>query len=188
MKKYLLLSFLLLHFPLAAQDASPLTKFWASLQKHCGKAYEGTIITGGRDGDGFTGEKLRIHVLSCGDTQIKIPFIAGENRSRTWILTLKEGVLELKHDHRHEDGSEDRITMYGGTATNTGSDTLQVFPADPYTCNLIPYACGNVWWITLDETRLTYNLRRIGSDRIFSVAFDLTRPVEYKEKPWGWQN
>lgn len=188
MKKYLILSLFLLSFSLTAQGTDPVTKFWTNLQKHCGKTYEGTIITGGREGDGFTGQKLLMNVLSCQDAQIKIPFIAGENRSRTWILTRKGDVLELKHDHRHEDGSEDKVTMYGGTATNTGSDTLQVFPADPFTCSLISYACGNVWWMTLTDTRLTYNLRRIGSDRVFTVAFDLTRPVEYKEKPWGWQD
>lgn len=188
MKKCLLLSFLLFNFSLSAQESSSLTKFWANLQQHCGKTYEGTIITGGREGDGFTGERLLMNVLSCENTQIKIPFMAGENRSRTWILTRKEEGLELKHDHRHEDGSEDKITMYGGTTTNTGSDTLQLFPADQYTCNLINYACGNIWWMTLDDVKFTYNLRRIGSDRVFTVEFDLTRPVEYKEKPWGWQD
>lgn len=187
MKKYFMLSLFLLSFSVTAQDSAGLVTFWTNLQKHCGKTYEGKVITGGREGDGFTGQRLLMNVLSCENRQIKIPFIAGENRSRTWVLTRRENILELKHDHRHEDGSEDKITMYGGTATNSGSDTLQVFPADPYTCSLISYACGNVWWITLHDTRFTYNLRRIGSDRVFTVEFDLSRPVEYKEKPWGWQ-
>jgi len=59
--------------------------------------------------------------------------------------------------------------------------------ADQETCNLIDYACGNVWWMTIDETSFTYNLRRIGSDRLFSVKFDLTKPIEYDERPWGWK-
>lgn len=187
MRKCFLLSFLLLSFSLTAQDSSAVTKFWTNLRKHCGKTYEGTITAGGREGDGFTGQRLLMTVLSCESTQVKIPFFVGGNRSRTWVLTQKLGVIELKHDHRHEDGSEDTITMYGGTAPNTGSETLQVFPADQYTCNLISYACGNIWWMTLDDVKFTYNLRRIGSDRVFTVEFDLTRPVEYKEKPWGWQ-
>ena len=182
MRKYSLFFMLLCSFSVQAQD-----NFWNRLREHCGKAYEGTIVAGGREGDGFTGERLVMRVLSCNDTQIKIPFFSGENKSRTWILTRKNNLLELKHDHRHEDGSEDQVTQYGGTTTNAGSENLQVFPADPYTCELISYACGNVWWITLDSTRFTYNLRRMGSDRHFTLEFDLTRPVEYDEKPWGWK-
>ncbi|MDD3771452.1 MAG: hypothetical protein RBT46_06515 [Weeksellaceae bacterium] len=41
--------------------------------------------------------------------------------------------------------------------------------------------------LTLDKTSFTYNLRRIGSDRQFSVKFDLTKPIEFNEKPWGWK-
>ena len=179
--------FLLPGFSITAQDTTAVEKFWSGLQKHCGLAYEGTITVGGKEGDGFTGERLVMRVLSCSTLQIKIPFFVGENKSRTWILTRKDGLLELKHDHRREDGREDAVTLYGGTTTNAGSGGLQIFPADPYTCNLINYACGNIWWITLDANRFTYNLRRIGSDRVFAVEFDLTRPVEYPEKPWGWQ-
>ena len=179
--------FLLCGTSLTAADSLGVEKFWAELQKHCGQAYEGNITEGGREGDGFTGQRLVMRVLSCEDSRIRIPFFVGEDRSRTWILTRKDDLLELKHDHRQADGSEDKVTRYGGTATNTGSAVLQVFPADPYTCQLLNYACGNIWWITLDGTRFTYNLRRIGSDRIFSVAFDLTRPVAFEEKPWGWQ-
>jgi hypothetical protein len=47
---------------------------------------------------------------------------------------------------------------------------------------------GNVWWITVDENSFTYNLRRIGSDRLFTVKFDLTKPVDLPPSPWGWKN
>jgi hypothetical protein len=170
-----------------AQSPSGQDKFMENLKKHCGKAYEGTITAGGREGDGFTGQKLVMRVISCSENQVKIPFFVGENKSRTWILTQKGTGLELKHDHRHEDGTDDKVTMYGGTTSNTGSASLQFFPADQFTCNMIDYACGNVWWITLDDTKYTYNLRRIGSDRLFTVSFDLTKPIEYSEKPWGWK-
>ena len=62
---------------------------------------------------------------------------------------------------------------------------IQLFPADQETANLISYASNNVWWITLDETSFTYNLRRIGSDRLFSVKFDLTKEIETPAAPWG---
>jgi hypothetical protein len=102
-------------------------------------------------------------------------------------LTLNNNLLTLKHDHRHKDGTEDKVTQYGGTAANTGLETIQMFPADSYTSQLIPYASNNVWWFTISDTELTYNLRRIGSDRLFSVSFDLTKIVSTPENPWGWE-
>ncbi|SEG48771.1 hypothetical protein SAMN03080598_04176 [Algoriphagus boritolerans DSM 17298 = JCM 18970] len=65
------------------------------------------------------------------------------------------GLIQLKHDHRHEDGSENQVTQYGGTASNTGSMPMQFFPADQFIAELLPAAVGNVWWITMDETSFT---------------------------------
>lgn len=100
---------------------------------------------------------------------------------------MDNGLIKLKHDHRHEDGSEDDITQYGGIASNTGMATIQFFPADQETTDLIPHAANNVWWITVDEESFTYNLRRIGSDRYFSVKFDLNKEVESPGPAWGWE-
>lgn len=149
-----------------------------------GKYFEGKIIAGGKAGDGFTGQKLIMQVMQYGEREVKIPFFVGEDKSRTWILSYSNQVLTLKHDHRHEDGSPDAVTFYGGTATNEGARDIQMFPADQETCQLIDYACQNVWWITIDETTYTYNLRRIGSDRVFTVSFDLTNPIESTMAPW----
>ena len=169
-----------------AQQA-PSEKFFNELKKHCGKTYEGKIMAGGKEGDGFTGNRLVMFVNSCKENEIQIPFNVGENRSRTWILKMDEKkYIQLKHDHRHEDGTNDKVTMYGGKATNKGFENLQIFPADEETANLISYASGNVWWISIDKTTFTYNLRRIGTDRYFSVSFDLTKEVEKPEKSWGW--
>jgi len=150
MKKLLIL--LLLPLQLIAQNTPKSIFFWSALEQHCGKSYEGAIIEGGKEGDGFLGEKL---------------------------------VIQLKHDHRHKDGSEDDITQYGGKSSNTGLKDIQFFPADQETSNLIPYASNNVWWVTIDATSFTYNLRRIGTDRLFSVKFDLTKAIETPSAPWG---
>lgn len=176
-------------FPLSvcAQENNALDLFWNNILQHCGKSYEGTITEGAQEGDGFSGNKLIMRVIKCSDNQIKIPFFVGEDKSRTWILTRKDDRLELKHDHRHKDGSEDSVTMYGGTTTNSGWENMQVFPADPFTCELISYACANVWWITIDENAYTYNLRRIGTDRLFTVRFDLSKPILFSDVPWGWK-
>jgi hypothetical protein len=129
-----------------------------------------------------------MHVLSCSEDQLLIPFNVGENRSRTWILTKVKDRIELKHDHRHEDGTNDAITMYGGTTTNSGLPGIAVFPADQITVKTIPAAATNVWWITINNTTFTYNLRRIGSDRLFTVTFDITKPIEKPLPSWGWEN
>ncbi|HNP19524.1 MAG TPA: hypothetical protein PKL31_13890 [Fulvivirga sp.] len=65
-------------------------------------------------------------------------------------------------------------------------DSIQFFPADQETADLISYASNNVWWVTIDEKSFTYNLRRIGTDRVFSVRFDLTKEVPTPDAPWGY--
>lgn len=185
MKNFLLISLVMLCVPTFSQELKPNEVFWKTLQLHCGRAYEGEIMSPSEN-DTFSGKRLVMHVADCGKDFIHIPFFVGEDKSRTWVLTLVNGRIKLKHDHRHEDGSEDEITQYGGIASNTGLAGIQFFPADQETADLIPYAANNVWWITIDENTFTYNLRRIGSERFFSVKFDLTKEVDSPGPAWGW--
>ncbi len=169
-----------------AQEKAPSEKFWAQLETHCGKAYEGEIISGGVAGDGFTGKKLVMHVRSCDKNDIRIPFFVGDDKSRTWVLHKNaDQILRLKHDHRNPDGTEEKSTQYGGTSSNVGVENLQMFPADAYTAQLIPKAATNIWWFTIDNEVFTYNLRRVGSDRLFTVKFDLTKTIATPTAPWG---
>ena len=170
------------------KDTLGVDQFWQQLKRHCGKTYEGTVTSGATANDGFSGKRLIMHVLSCSDDQLLIPFNVGENRSRTWILTKKMDKIELKHDHRHEDGSKDVVTMYGGTSTNSGLPGIVMFPADQQTVQTIPAAATNIWWMTINQNTFTYNLRRIGSDRLFTVTFDVTKPIEKPLPSWGWEH
>lgn len=158
---------------------------WNLLQAHCGKSYSGSLINPEYE-EGFSDQDLVMHIISCNDSIIHIPFHVGEDRSRTWILKKQEIGYSLQHDHRHENGQPEEETLYGGFMSNQGNDELYMFPADQYTCELISKACGNVWWITMDDHYFTYNLRRIGTDRVFSIRFDLTKPVATPPAPWGW--
>lgn len=167
-------------------DSNAAREFWKNLKALSGKAFEGQLV-GAPANDDFAGKKLVMHVLFADDETIIIPFNVGDNRSRTWILKYKNGRVELKHDHRHEDGSHDKVTMYGGTSTNSGTQNMQVFPADQETVDIIPAAFSNAWWITVDSTAYTYNLRRLGSDRVFTVSFDLTKEVDIPKPSWGWE-
>jgi hypothetical protein len=169
-----------------SQEKNGAQVFWEQLQGLCGQAFEGSLVLPKED-EQFGGKKLIMHVRSCSDTVIKIPFFVGEDKSRTWILTYKDDRIELKHDHRHEDGSEDEITMYGGITTNSGQSTVQIFSADQHTTDIIPLASSNVWWITLDDAVFSYNLRRVDTIRVFKVDFDLKNPVALPEAPWGWK-
>ena len=185
MKTFLVAGFVLCSILNFAQESKSI-EFKKKIETHCGKSYMGEITEGGKPGDQFTGKKLVMQVLSCEENQIKIPFYVGDDQSRTWVLTFKDDVIQLKHDHRLENGTPDKVTMYGGTSPNTGHANKQFFPADQETCTLLDYACSNVWWMTIDDKSFTYNLRVVGSERQFSVKFDLTKPIEFDKKPWGW--
>ncbi|SHF96246.1 hypothetical protein SAMN05444396_103125 [Flavobacterium segetis] len=187
MRDTIVLTMMLLSIFTFGQSKSGAKQFWENLQKQCGKSFEG-VVTEGAENDTFRSKTLIMHIRNCSENTIRIPFFVGEDKSRTWVLNYRNDHIQLKHDHRHEDGSEDKVTQYGGTAPNSGSATLQLFPADQKTCDLIPAAAANVWWITLEETSFTYNLRRIGSDRLFTVKFDLTKTVSTPAAPWGWQD
>lgn len=169
-----------------AGDNQP--KFWQSLQQLCGKAYKGTVVSAPANDTVFKDKILIMHVRACKDATIKIPFFVGENRSRTWVFNKTKDHLLLKHDHRHMDGTPDSITQYGGQTTNSGTATLQMFPADQKTTNMLPAAVTNIWWVELIPGKyFTYNLRRIGTDRLFSIRFDLSTTTDIPEAPWGWK-
>ncbi|MBL7749316.1 MAG: hypothetical protein JNM19_17890, partial [Chitinophagaceae bacterium] len=152
-------------------------------------AYQGTVVAAPATDTTFKGKKLIMHVRSCDSGLIRIPFFAGENRSRTWVFSKTKTAITLKHDHRHQDGSEDSVTQYGGHTANSGMETLQMFPADQFTTNLLPAAATNVWWVEIVPGKyFTYNLRRMGTDRLFSIRFDLSAPVPLPGAPWGWKD
>jgi len=164
--------------------------FWAELQKLCGKAFAGTVAAAPENDVDFKGKELVMHVRSCEKNRIRIPFFVGINKSRTWVLTRqKDGRILLKHDHRHEDGTPDKVTMYGGLTTSSGAATRQMFPADQQTVDTLPAAATNVWWIDLIAGEsYSYNLRRMGTDRYFSIKFDLKTAVKTPDAPWGWKD
>ena len=167
--------------------SAPAADLWSALEALCGQAFEGKVIEGTEASDeAMRTSRLVMHVRSCTADELRVPFHVGENRSRTWILTRTEGGLRLKHDHRHEDGSEDAITQYGGDTRGMGTAARQEFYADAHTASLIPAAATNVWTVeVIPGERFAYALRREGTDRRFRVEFDLTRPVAPPPAPWG---
>jgi len=169
--------------------ADPVDDFWASLTSLCGQAFAGQVVEEPEGEDGFSGQQLVMHVRECSNERIRIPFMVGDDRSRTWVLTRQGDRIELKHDHRHEDGSHDEVTMYGGTTSNTGTAVAQYFPADQHTRELIEPAFSNVWTMRIEPGQsFTYGLWRLGTLRVFRIDFDLSEAVEPQPAPWGWED
>lgn len=160
--------------------------FLASLNAHCGKAYEGRLIDPQPVDSALAKERLVMHVRGCGTDTVRIPFHVGENRSRTFVFARTPDGVRLKHDHRHADGSEDSVTQYGGDSRPTGTATKMEFAADSFTKALLPASATNVWTVEITPTQFVYQLTRENSDRRFRVEFDVTRPVEAPPAPWGF--
>ena len=162
--------------------------FFDNLRKYCGKAYEGKVAVDNPASPGFEG-RLVTHARKCTDTELQIPFHVGDNHSRTWIITKTGSGLSLKHDHRHEDGSSDTSTMYGGHTLDAGWASAQSFPADQYSKELFtaagnPQSNGNTWQMYVYPGKFSYRLVREG--REFRVDFDLSKPVALPPTPWGY--
>ncbi len=169
-----------------SETTDPQQAFWSAIDALCGQAFAGTAIEAPAGDSTFANRELVMHVRSCQERELRIPFHVGEDRSRTWVLARTDSGLRLKHDHRHEDGSEDPITQYGGDTDGPGSAGVQEFRADSLTALLIPAAVTNVWTIEVTPgERFVYALRREGTDRRFRIEFDLTRPVPTPPGPWG---
>jgi len=168
-----------------AQEPGAQDQFWTALHTLCDSAYEGQVVEVSPADTVFTGKHLVMHVRHCSPDAVHIAFNVGEDRSRTWVLTRTDDGLRLKHDHRHEDGSEDAVTQYGGDTRSEGDAVKQEFYADAHTAELIPAAVTNVWTVEVQPGRFAYALRREGTDRRFRVEFDTTQPVPAPPTSWG---
>ncbi len=183
--------------------------FWDALESHCGNAYSGALASSDeRDAD-WADKRMVAHWADCSETRIAIAFhveadlesapsLDGEwNRSRTWLITRTADGLRLKHDHRHEDGSEDAVTQYGGDTLSDGTASVQDFPVDAYSIALferegLDASLTNIWRIEVDHAddrapRFAYQLtRRNDPTRLFRVEFDATQDIAPPPPAWGW--
>ena len=189
-----------------AEDATPQDAFWGALSTHCGNAYDGKLISTDDADSDMRGVAMVMHVRTCSDEQITVPFhVQGKDekwdRSRTWVFTRTADGIRLKHDHRHEDGESDTVTMYGGDTGDEGTANRQDFPVDQESVDLfkregLDVSITNIWSVTVDPdgtdgAKFVYHLDRstergAAENRNFKVRFDLTKPVESPPAPWGF--
>ncbi len=172
----------------AAADAAPAARFFDRLSDLCGRAFAGRLVSSDEADIEMAGEPMVMHVRTCSEDEIRIPFHIGTDRSRTWVISRTATGLRLKHDHRHEDGSEDAVSQYGGDTVSAGSAQRQEFPADDFSKALferegLAVSTANVWAMEVDPgSAFAYELRR--TERFFRVEFDLATPVATPDDPW----
>jgi hypothetical protein len=176
---------------------APADAFLAALARHCGQAFAGRIVVDAPASpgpDAFAGKALVMHVRGCDapTRELRVPFHVGDDHSRTWVITRTTTGLRLKHDHRHADGSEDVLTMYGGDSTAPGTAMRQAFPVDAGSVALFERegsgaTVTNTWAMEVEPgKRFLYELSRPGG-RLFQVEFDLSQPIDLPPPPWGSQ-
>lgn len=171
---------------------APADAFMAALASHCGQAFAGKVRVDVPEtpDNAFAGKAMVMHVRECREGEIRIPFHVGDDCSRTWVITRTAVGLRLKHDHRHEDGSPDESTMYGGDTAVAGTAIRQEFPVDAESVAMfgrlgMPASVTNTWAIEIvPGKQFVYELSRPGG-RLFQVEFDLSTPVPAPPAPWG---
>lgn len=168
----------------------PQDMFFAELTKLCGQAFNGKLTSADVADAEFGKQSMVMHVRECSPREILIPFFVGDDRSRTWVITRQEGGLRLKHDHRHEDGSEDAVTQYGGDTDMPGSAARQSFPVDAFSIAMferegLAASVDNVWNVEVRDGLFAYELTR--PNRLFRVEFDTGTPITPPPAPWGFE-
>jgi hypothetical protein len=158
-----------------ANAADSRDQFMATLRSQCGQHFEGGLTYAIDPKNDFAGKTMSAQVI-CTATDVRIPVVVGEDRSRTWIFTRTATGLDLRHDHRHPDGTPDAVTMYGGLANDAGSALSQSFLADAHTFKVFPGSETNVWTTSFsaDGSVLTYHLDRHAKPRIEFVLKRVT--------------
>ncbi len=161
--------------------------FWENIQEHCGNAYDGILADATPYYQTFDADRIRIHVRNCTDTLTHISLHIDDDHSRNLLITKQPGTLQLKHDHRNEDGTEEEITQYGGMAPTPGLETRQIFYADEHTADILPMRNDNFWFIDImDDETLAYGVHWPKEGNSIRMEFDITQPVEAPPAPWGY--
>lgn len=167
----------LLGVPLNASAQEPRDLFWERLQALCETAAEGELLQA-PDQQILPGQRLVVHFWECGDDEIRFPLHVDDNRSRTWVLIRHADHLELRHDHRIEDGSEDTNTWYGATTLAPGSAGRQEFVTQRG-------EISSGWAIEIEPgVHFTYGTIRNGEWR-HHLEFDLQNPIALPPMHWG---
>ena len=141
--------------------------FFTNLSSLCGEWFTGQSTYPEDEDHALVGNVLRVHVAECDDDRIDVNLYrdGGETWHATWVVEQREAGLHLYHDHIGEKEypeGEEPLTGYGGYADDKGTATVQYFPADQHTAEILPEAATNVWMMDMDleNGRFVYYLER----------------------------
>jgi hypothetical protein len=190
---------------------TPQDEWWANLSAPCGSAYPGALGYAPPGDAMLEGpELLVVHFDVCGADEIRLPFHIEKmdgtwDRSRTWIFRRTgaavsgsdatgddapgdapgDARIELRHDHRNPDGSEDETTWYGAWTLEVGAANEQRFVVEDRTW---PDGIPRGWRVIIEPgVRYTYGTFR-GDDWSWRVDFDLSTPLAELPPPaWGYE-
>jgi hypothetical protein len=160
--------------------ASPQDAFWHGLQALCESAHEGALLRAPEDDTQLRDARLVVHFRECGDDELRFPLHVDDDRSRTWVFIRHDDRLELRHDHRHQDGTEEDNTWYGAFTLAEGTANRQEFLTE---------RDGMLRGWRVEHERgesFTYGTVRDGGWR-HHLEFDLTREVPAPPPPWGYE-
>lgn len=164
---------------MTAGPAAPQDAFWHNLQDLCEGAAEGRLLQA-PDTQIDPDARLVVHFWECGEDELRFPLHVDENRSRTWVFIRHDDALELRHDHRHEDGTEESNTWYGASTLEEGTANRQEFVTERN-------GVRTGWRVEIEPgQRFTYGTIRDGEWR-HHLEFDLTRPAEQPPMHWGYE-
>ncbi len=173
----------------AAPLPSEQQAFWDRLQTLCGQAFPGQVsdVTDYYH-DALVGRELIAHGVSCDEKSMHIALHVDADRSRNWMLTIVDGTIRLKHDHRHPDGREESTSQYGGDAPVPGLPARQIFPADAHTAEILPRRADNFWFMDfVDDRRFQYGVHWPRYGHSVRLEFDLSSPIAPPPLPWGFE-
>ena len=181
--------------PAAANGAMPADKSaWLdNLRAPCGQAFPGRLERAPETSTMLQGEELLVVYFDvCEDDEVRLPFhieqLDGEwDRSRTWIFRpTDDGRIELRHDHRMPDGSEDEVTWYGAWTIAEGSANQQEFIREDREWE---DGVTRGWRVIIEPgVRYVYGTIRDGEWN-WRVDFDLSEPMPEPPPPaWGYED
>lgn len=158
---------------------APRDEFWRHLQALCASAAEGKLLQAPLgDTQIDPTARLVVHFWECGETELRFPLHVDENRSRTWVFIRHADRLELRHDHRNADGTEQASTWYGASTVAAGTANRQEFVT-------VRGETSGGWAVEIEPgRRFTYGTIRNGEWR-HHLEFDLTTLIAIPPKHWG---
>lgn len=165
--------------PESVQVLSPQNEFWVNLASLCESAAAGELLQA-PDTQIDPEADLVVHFWECGAEELRFPLHVDDDRSRTWVFILHPDGIELRHDHRNADGTEEENTWYGAKTIDEGTANRQDFV-------MVRGEMTSGWRVEIyPGDRFEYGTARNGEWR-HHLVFDLTEPVTLPPMHWGYE-